>query len=134
MAGGEGALDVDEALVAAAAKAKGYVALGLDEGAVNEDVELADDVEQDGVLLYFFPSVAREAPYVVAQLMLDAVDKGTGAVGLLQGIAAAQGDGRLVVGDDLHQFVKSALFPTLEVPGGGVVTSQATMVAARQVD
>ena len=44
MAGGEGALDVDEALVVAAAEVQADVALGLDEGAVDEDIEFADDV------------------------------------------------------------------------------------------
>lgn len=109
-------LDVDEALVVAAAEAQGDVALGLDKGAVDEDVELSHDVEQFGVFLDFFPGVAGKAPHVVAQFTLDSVNQGAGAVGLLQGVAAAQGDGGLVIGDDLHQFIKVALFPTLEVP------------------
>ena len=134
VAGGEGALDVDEALVVAAAEAQGDVALGLDEGAVDEDVEFADDVEQFGVFLYFLPGEAGETPHVVAQLSLDAVDEGACAFGLQQGIAAAQGDRSLVIGNDLHQFVKGALFPTLEVPGVGVMAARATVVAARQID
>ena len=134
VAGGEGALDVDEALVATAAETKGDVALGLDEGAVDEDIELAHDVEQDGVFFYFFPSVAGKAPDVVAQLLLDAVDERTGAVGLLQGIPATQCDGGLVIGDDLHQFVEGAFFPTLRIPRSGVVAAWAMVVAARHID
>ena len=133
-AGGKGALDVDETLVAAAVEAEGDVALGLDEGAVDKDVQLAYHIHEDRVLLYFFPSVASEAPDIVAQFLLDAVDECTGAVGLLQGVAAAQGDGSLVVGDDFHELIEGALFPTLRVPRGRVVTAGAMVVAARHVD
>lgn len=133
-AGGEGALDVDKTLVAAAVEAEGDVALGLDEGTVNEDVEFAYHVHEDRVFLYLFPSVAGEAPYVIAKFLLDAVDEGASAIGLLQGVASAQGDRRLVVGDNLHQFIEGAFFPTLEVPRGRVVTAGAMVVAARQVD
>lgn len=132
--GGEGALDVDEALVVASAEAEGDVALSLDKRAIDEDVEFADDVEQDGVFLDFLPSEAGEAPHVIAQFCLDAVDEGAGAVGLQQGITATQGDRCLVIGDDLHQFVKGALFPTLEIPRVGVMAARAMVVAARQID
>ena len=131
---GKGALDIDEALVAAATKAQADISLGLDERTVNEDVEFADDVKQSGVLFYFFPRIARETPDVVAQLLLDAADEGAGAIRLLQGVSTAQGNGRLVVGDDLHQFVEGALFPTLRVPRVGIMTARATMIAARQID
>ena len=134
VAGGEGGLDVDEALVAGAAEAEADVALLLDEGAVNEDVELADDVEQRWVLLYFFPCVAGVTPDVVAQLLLDAVDEGADALGLLQGVSATEGDGGLVIGDDAHELVEGALFPTPWIPRGGVVASGAMVAAARQVD
>ena len=134
MARGKGAGNIDKALVAAPAETQADVTLGLDERTVNEDVEFADDVKQDRILFYFFPHIARKAPDVVAQLLLDAVDEGTGAICLLQGVATTQGNGRLVVGDDLHQFVKGAFFPTPRVPRVGIVTARATMIAARQVD
>ena len=134
VAGGEGALDVDKTLVAAAVEAQGDVALGLDKGTVNEDVEFAYHVHEDRVFLYLFASVAGEAPYVIAKFLLDAVDECTGAVGLLQGVASAQGDRRFIIGNNLHQFVKGAFFPTLEVPRGRVVTAGTMVVAARQVD
>ena len=101
IARGEGAGNVDEALVAAAAESQADVALGLDEGSIDEDIQLLHDSQQFGVFLYFFPGVAREAPHVVAQFPLDAVDEGSGAFGLLQGVTAAQSDGGLVVGDDI---------------------------------
>jgi hypothetical protein len=44
------------------------------------------------------------------------VDESACAVGLLQGIPATEGYGGLIIGNDLHQFVKGAFFPTLEVP------------------
>ena len=134
MAGGEGGLDVDEALVAAAAKAQGGGTLCHQEGALDEDVEFADDIKQSGILFYSFPSVAGVAPDVVAQFLLDAVDEGPGAVGLQQGGAATQGDGSLIIGDDLHQFVEGAFFPTPGIPRVGIVATGAMMVAARQVD
>ena len=46
---GEGALDIDEALVAAATKAQTDVAFGLNEGAVNKDVKLTHNVQQSRV-------------------------------------------------------------------------------------
>ena len=134
LACGEGALDVNEALVAAAAETEGDVTLGLQERAVNEDVELSNDIEQCRVLLNLLPGEAGIAPHVVTQILLDAVDEGTGAVGLQQGVAATQGDGSLIIGDDLHQFIKGTLFPTLEIPRIGIMAPGATMVAARQID
>ena len=134
VAGGEGALNVDEALVAATTETEADVTFGLDEGAVNKDVKLSHGVEQYGGFLYLFPCVASETPHVVAQFLLDAVDEGASALGLLQGVASAQGDGSLVIGDDLHQFVKGAFFPTLRVPRGGVVAARAMMIAARQIN
>ncbi len=116
LAGGKGALDIDEALVAGAAEAEADVAFGLNKGSLDEDVKFTDHIEQDGVGHDFLPCVARVAPDVVTQFRLDAVDEGAGAFGLLQGITAREGDWRLVVGDDLHQLVECALFPTLEIP------------------
>ena len=55
MAGCERVLDVDKALVVAAAEVQADVALGLDEGAINEDIEFAHDVEQSRVFLDFLP-------------------------------------------------------------------------------
>lgn len=133
-AGGEGGLDVDEALVAAAAKAQGDVTLSHQEGAVHEDVEFADDIKQGGILFYFFPSVAGIAPDVVAQFLLDAVDEGARALGLLQGVTTAEGDRGFVIGDDLHQFVEGAFFPTPGIPGVRIVATGTTMAAARQID
>ncbi len=133
-AGGEGALDVDEALIAGAAETEGDVTLRLDERAVNQDIELAHDVEQDGVFFYLLPSITCETPHVVAQFGLDAMDERSGAVGLLQGVAAREGDGGFVIGDDLHQFVEGALFPTLRIPRGGIMAAWAMVIAARQVD
>ena len=133
-AGGEGRLDVDEALVAAAAEAEGDVALCHLEGAVNEDVKLADHIQQLGFMDDFFPGVAGVAPDLVAQFCLDAVDEGTSAVGLLQGVTAAEGDGSLVIGDDLHQLVKRAFLPTQGVPRVRVVAPRTMVIAARQID
>ena len=133
-AGGEGSPDINHALVAAAAKTKGNVAMGLPEGTVNEDIDLSDDIKQCGIMFYFLPCIAGVTPDVVAQFLLDAVDEGTGAVGLLQRVAAAQRDRSLVIGDDLHQFIKGPFFPTLEIPGSRIVTARAMMAAARHVD
>ena len=130
----EGALNVDEALVVAATETEGDIALRLNEGAVDEDIEFLHDRQQLGVFLYFFPGVTGEAPDVVTQLLLDAMDEGTRAVGLLQRVASAQGDGRLIIGDHLHQLVEGAFFPTPRIPRGRVVATRATMIAARQVD
>ena len=113
---GEGALDVDEALVAAAAEAQADVALGLDKGAIDKAIEFADDIEQCRIADNLLPSVTGVAPDVVPQFLLDAVNEGTGALGLQQGVTAAEGDGSLVIGDDLHQFIEGTVFPTLEVP------------------
>ena len=66
--------------------------------------------------------------------MLDTVDESAGADGLLQGVTTAQGDRSFVIGDDLHQFIEGAVFPTLEVPGLRVVATGTAVVAARQVD
>lgn len=131
---GEGALDIDETLVAAAAKTQGGVALGLDEGALDQHVELSHDVAQAFITHHLLPGVARVAPDIVAQFLLDAVDEGAGAVGLLKGVAAAEGDRCLIIGYDLHQLVKGALFPTPKIPRSCVVAARATMAAARQID
>ena len=113
---GEGAGDVDETLVAATTKAQGDVAFSLDKWTLDKDIKFLHDIEQGCIGDNFLPSVAGVAPHVVTQFLLDAVDERACALGLLQGITATQGDGRLVIGNDLHQLIKSALFPTLEVP------------------
>ncbi len=116
VAGGEGVLYVDKALVAGATETEGYVALSLNERTIDQDVELLHHLKQFGVSFDFLPCEARIAPDVVAQFLLDAVNEGAGTFELQQGITARKGDRRLVVGDDLHQLVESALFPTLEIP------------------
>lgn len=131
---GKGAGNVDEALVGAAAETEADVALSLNEGAVNKDIQFLHDRQQLGILFYFLPGVAREAPHVIAQFLLDAVDEGAGAFGLLQGVSAAQRDGGLVIGNDLHQFVEGALLAALEVPRGGIMAAGAMVVTARHVD
>jgi len=125
-AGGEGGLDVDEAL--------GDVTLGLDEWALDHNVCLADGVKEVGVDHDFFPGIAGVAPDVVAQFLLDAVDEGARALGLLQGVTTAKGDRGFVIGDDLHQFVEGAFFPTPGIPGVRIVATGTTMAAARQID
>jgi len=134
VAGGEGGLNVDEALVAAAAETEGDITLGLDEGTVNKNVKFLNDFQQFGIDDNFIPSVTRVTPDVVTQLLLDAVYESACAIGLLQGVAAREGDGGLVIGNHLHQLVKSTLFPTPWIPRGRIVTTRATMIAARQVD
>ena len=134
LAGSKGALNVDKALVAGTAETEGDVALVLDKGAVNEDVKLTYDIEQGGVGHDFIPSIAGITPHVITQFLLDTVNQGACAVGLQQGVSATQGDRGLVIGDDPHQFVEGAFFPTFEVPRGRVMASRATMVAARQIN
>ena len=133
-AGVEGALDVDEALVAAAAETEGDVALGHLEGTVNEDVKFLYHLEEFGVIHDFFPGVARVAPDVVAQFVLDATDEGAGTLRLLQGVSAREGDGGFVIGYDLHQFVEGTFFPTLRIPRVGIMATWTTMIAASQID
>ena len=80
----QGAGNVDEALVGAAAETEADVALSLNEGTINKDIQFLHNRQQFGVLFYFLPSVAREAPHIITQFLLDAVDEGAGAFGLLQ--------------------------------------------------
>lgn len=133
-AGGKGALDIDEALVAAAAKVQGGVALSLDKWPLDKDIKLSHDIEQGPIGDNFFPSVAGVAPHVVTQFLLDAVDERTRALGLLQGVTATQGDWCLIIDDDLHQFIKGAFFPTLEIPRLGIVATRAMVIAASQIN
>ena len=133
-ASGEGAGDVDEALVAAAAKVQGDIAFCLNKRPLDKDIKLSHDIKQGPIGNNFLPRVTSVAPHVVTQFLLDAVDKFTRALRLLQGVTPTQGNWRLVIGNDLHQFVKCALFPTLEVPRLGIVASRAMMIAACQID
>ena len=133
-ASGEGAGDVDEALVAAAAKVQGDVALCLDKWPLDKDIKLSHDIKQGPIGNNFLPRVASVAPHVVTQFLLDAMDERTRALGLLQGVTATQGDWRLIIGDDLHQFVKGAFFPTLEIPRLGIVATRAMVIAASQIN
>lgn len=134
MARGKGAGNIDETLVAAPAETQADVTLGLDEGAVNKDIQFLHDRQQLWVFFYFFPSVAGKAPDVVAQFLFDAVDEGSGAVGLLKRVPTAECYGGLVIGDDLHQFVKGTFLAALEIPGGGIVAARAMVITARQID
>ena len=127
-------LDVDEALIAATPESQADVTLGHHKGAVNEDIQFTDHIEQGGVLFYLLPGVTREAPDVIVQFLLDAVDERSCSLGLKQGVSAAEGDGRLVISNDPHQLVEGALFPTPKVPRVGIMATRATMVAARHVD
>ena len=133
-AGGEGAGDVDEALVAAAAKAEADVALGLDKWSLDKDIKLTHNIKQGDIGNNFLPSVASVTPHIITKFLLDAVDERTRALGLLKRISSTQGNRCLIIGDDLHQLVKGAFFPTLEVPRLGVVATRAMMITARQID
>jgi len=133
-ASGEGAGDIDEALVAAAAKVQGNIAFCLNKRPFNKDIKLSHDIKQSCIGDDFLPGVTSVAPHVVTQLLLDAVDKFTRALRLLQGVTATQGDWRLIIGDDLHQFVKGAFLPTLEIPRLGIVATWAMVIAASQIN
>ena len=133
-AGGEGALDVDEALVVAAAETEGYVTLGLDEWAIDKDVEFTDNIKKVGICHDLLPCVSSKAPDVVSEFLLDAVDECTSAFGLLQGVTARERDRSLVIGDDLHQFVECALLAAIKIPGCLIVASRAMMVTSRHID
>lgn len=113
---GKGALHIDEALIAAAAEAEADVTLGLQERAVNENIEFTDNIEQGRIFHDLLPGVSGVAPYVVAEFLLDAVDERSGSFGLQQGVSSAERHWSLVVGNDLHELIHSALFPTLEIP------------------
>ena len=67
-------------------------------------------------LLQYRALIAGGADLVVGVAGLDSGHEGAGADGLLQGVTATQCDRSFVVGDDLHQLVEGALFPTLRIP------------------
>ena len=128
-------MEVDDALVGAAAEQQVRVPLLQDEGAVHQDVQVGEHLREVGIGLNLFQREAGPAPDGFGGLLLDAPGQFREGLHLVERISAGKGDVREVIGlYNFQQLFYVHLFAALEIPALGVVAALAGVLASRTIN
>ena len=130
VAGGEGGWDVYYSLVAAASEKEVGVFLLNDEWAVDEGVDVFEELEAVRVCEAVFEGVARVAPDVFVGLGFDSLCEQGEGKRLEHGVSAGEGDvAEVLVDDSFHDVVDGHERTVVDVPALWVVASWAGVAA-----
>ena len=86
---------MENALIAGTAEFERQIALTLDEGAIDQGIELADKIPDWTLVRQLFKNEASEGPNVPAQLFVAEFGNFIAGFGLEQGFATAEGEAAL---------------------------------------
>ena len=128
-------MEVDDALVGAAAEEQIRVPLLEDEGPVDEYVEPGEQLRELRIGLDLLDGKSGPAPDGFRRFRFDAPGEFGEGFRLVERVAAGETDvGEFVGLDDAEQLFHLHPFPGVEVPGLGIVAALAGMAAAGTVN